>query len=118
MTTIKLELSPTVEAKLDKIIELLSNTPAQPEAATPAVVEPEKPAEAVQPEAPTEEPVEEPAPAKTYTQSDVQQAVVRLSAAGKKAQVREIVKAYAERVSAIPADKYAEVMEKLTALEV
>lgn len=114
MTTIKLELSPTVEAKLDRIIELLSNAPAQPEALTPAVAEPEKPVEAVQPEAPAEEP----APAKTYTQSDVQQAVVRLSAAGKKAQVREIVKFYADRVSAIPADKYAEVMEKLTALEV
>ena len=34
-----------------------------------------------------------------------------------KAQVREIITAYADRVSNIPEDKYAEVMAKLTALE-
>ena len=52
-----------------------------------------------------------------YSKEDVQQKVVNLAAAGKKAEVKEIVNAYAERVSAIPEDKLDEVMEKLIALE-
>lgn len=49
--------------------------------------------------------------------ADVQRMVVELSAAGKKAEVKEIVMAYADRVSAIPEDKLAEVFEKLNTLE-
>ena len=60
-------------------------------------------------------PFEEPAP--TVTVSDVQQKVVALSAAGKKAEVRDIIHAYAVKVSGIPEDKLAEVLEKLNALE-
>lgn len=52
-----------------------------------------------------------------YSKEDVQQKVVNLAAAGKKAEVKEIVNAYAERVSAIPEDKLDEVMSKLIALE-
>lgn len=52
-----------------------------------------------------------------YTVADVQQKVVALCAAGKKAEVKAIVSAYAERVSLIPAEKADEVMERLTALE-
>ena len=52
-----------------------------------------------------------------HTHEDVQQMVVRLCAAGKKPEVKEIVNAYAERVSAIPADKLDECMDKLKALE-
>lgn len=55
--------------------------------------------------------------AQKYSKEDVQQKVVNLAAAGKKAEVKEIVNAYAERVSAIPEDKLDEVMEKLIALE-
>ena len=58
---------------------------------------------------------EEPAPAVTV--ADIQKKVVALAAAGKKDAVRDIVKAYADRVSLIPADKLAEVFKKLTALE-
>lgn len=86
MTTFTLDLSPVVEAKLDRIIELLSKLDAAPAA-------------------------------KPCTKADLSQLVVRLSAAGLKAQVREIITAYADRVSNIPEDKYAEVMAKLTALE-
>lgn len=57
---------------------------------------------------------EEAAPAVTV--SDIQKKVVALAAAGKKDAVRDIVKAYADRVSLIPADKLAEVFKKLTAL--
>ena len=49
--------------------------------------------------------------------ADIQKAVVRLAAAGKKAEVREIVKGYADRVSAIPEDKRTEVLARLSALE-
>ena len=49
--------------------------------------------------------------------SDIQQKVVTLSAAGKKAQVRDLITAYANRVSAIPEDKVGEVWQKLTELE-
>lgn len=79
---------------------------AAPEvAAVTAPAEPETPVEVA--EAPT---------APKYTMTDVQQLVVSLSAAGKKDQVREIVKAYAERVTRIPEDKFGEVMDKLNAL--
>lgn len=98
MTTFTLDLSPVVEAKLDRIIELLSKLDAAPAA----------PASAPAPEVPA---------AKPCAKADLSQLVVRLSAAGLKAQVREIITAYADRVSNIPEDKYAEVMAKLTALE-
>ena len=53
------------------------------------------------------------------TLADVQRKVVKLCGPphNKKAQVREIVKAYAPKVTGIPADKCAEVMAKLNALE-
>ena len=72
----------------------------EPTADTPA---PEKPVEAVQEH--------------TVAMEDVQKKVVELSAAGKKADVRAIVKDYAERVSGIPADKLPEVWSRLAALE-
>jgi DNA replication initiation complex subunit (GINS family) len=65
-------------------------------------------------DAPVAEPTEEREPVK---REDVQRKVVELSSAGKKAEVRDIVKAYADKVSAIPEDKLAEVFDKLTALE-
>lgn len=74
-------------------------------------------------ELPKAEPVpfEQPEPPKPETPqcklADIQQKVVALSASGKKAAVREIVKSYAEKVSAIPEDKFGEVMTRLTGLE-
>lgn len=80
------------------------------EAPTPSTDTPkeEKPAEATK-TAKTEAPA--------VDRADVQKKVVELSAAGKKAEVREIVKAYADKVSAIPEDKLAEVLDKLSKLE-
>ena len=60
-------------------------------------------------------PFEQEAP--QYKLEDIQQKVVALSASGRKAEVRELVKSYAEKVSAIPADKFGEVMAKLIGLE-
>lgn len=53
------------------------------------------------------------------TLDQIRKMVVTLSARGAevKAKVRETVTAYGRNVSAIPADKYSEVMDKLTALQ-
>lgn len=83
--------------------------PATPEAPAAPAAEPE-PVKA-------EEPAAAPAPAPVHTKADIQRKVVELSAAGKKDKVREIVTAYAAKVSAIPDDKIDEVWDKLTALE-
>lgn len=66
----------------------------------------------------TAAPAEEAKP--TITQDQLQQKVMQLAAANNgamKAKVREIVNAYAKKVSDIPEDKRAEVWVKLTALE-
>ncbi len=63
-------------------------------------------------------PAEEKKPAVTNEQ--IQQKVMQLAVAdggSKKAQVREIVNAYAKKVSDIPEDKWVEVWGKMTALE-
>lgn len=54
-----------------------------------------------------------------YALDDIQALVLKLAspAGGKRDQVRAIVKEYAERVSLIKPDKFAEVMDKLTALD-
>lgn len=58
-------------------------------------------------------------PSYAVTLADVQRKVVELCGPphNKKAQVREIVKAYAPKVTGIPSGKCAEVMAKLNALE-
>lgn len=62
----------------------------------------------------------EPAPKQpTVTLEQIRQKVVALTAAGgtKKAQAREIVQAYAPKISALPEDKLPEIWAKLTALD-
>lgn len=67
-------------------------------------------------EAPKSAPVAQTEP--SVKLADIQQLVVTLSTKGKKAEVRDIIKAHAERVTALPEDKWPEVFEKLKALEV
>lgn len=57
------------------------------------------------------------APAPDVELSDIQGLVIKLATAGKKAEARDIVKEYAERVIAIPPAKYGEVIARLKALE-
>lgn len=124
MNTITLEFSPAVEAKLDKIIELLEAAQIVPaEQPTEAQKAPEpKPLEINRPAAETSQKVEEkPAPASTVTLEQIQQKVVQLAAIGeaKKAKVREVMRCYGSRVSdlkEIP-DKWSEVWERLCSLE-
>lgn len=144
---ITIELCTEDRARLDRIIEALGNhhncehcvsaaitmtKAAQAEAETPT-------AEANEP-APTTNPPEEEKPAETPTEhpldappievdeptapeapkvepAEVQRKVVDLCSKGKKAEVKAVIMTYAPNVSSIPADKLAEVLEKLNALE-
>ena len=91
-----INLSADDRARLDKIIELLG----QPTKPAPTPIE-ETPKEEVK-----------------ITPELIQQKVIQLCATGaKKDKTREIVNAYAPKVSAIPEDKMTEVWEKLLALE-
>ena len=103
-----------------------TETPAQiPESVkpTPAEVEAPKPepVETAEPEPVAADPVadqpEEVQP--TVTLDEIRKKVVQLSAAGAQAKdaVRAIVTEYGRNVSAIPADKYAEVMDRLNAVK-
>jgi hypothetical protein len=82
--------------------------PSHPAEEVGAAVEPE-PAAAPEPEAPK------------YTKADVQALVQKLAAPTspehKRTGAKAIVKSYGAKVSDIPEEKYAEVMDKLTALD-
>lgn len=93
---VKQEEAPKVEYTAPKII------PGPPKAA-----EEPKPTAAPEP-TPT---------AREVTVAEIQAKVVELVNAGKKAETREIILKYAERVGSIPEDKRAEVLELLTGLE-
>lgn len=83
----------------------------------PAPEQPQEPEEEEAP-APLSQDVIMPTPEpRKVDRETVRKLVVDLSATDKKAQVREIVKAYAESVTAIPEDKLPEVWDKLTELE-
>jgi len=131
MNAIPIELCQEDRARIDKVIELLTLSTGQrcqscadavqeaftatkPIEFTKDTPEEEKPAE------PAQEPEtapQEPETAPQVSKADIQQKVIQLSAAGKKAQVREIVTAVANKVSDIPEDKLAEVWAALNALE-
>ena len=127
-----IELCADDRARLDKILEALTGLQqpnchscvetavgmtkslaelAEKAAAQEQVNEPE----------PTEEPelAEEPIEEPKYTQADILALVQRLAAptSKKREQAKAIVKEYAVKVSAIPADKYDEVMGKLIELD-
>ena len=99
---ITVELCAEDRGRLDKILQALTATPLQ-------YAEPE-------PEAPAAEQKEEP---RAVTLPEIQALVQKLIAPGssKREQTKETVRRYADRVSAIPEDKWAEVYEALTALK-
>jgi predicted DNA-binding protein len=141
--TITIELCAEDRARLDRLAAALETrtTPADPiqeqlaavianastptECPTEATEEPKaEAAPTIQPEeeAPTEAeettPAEAPKP--TVTLEQIQQKVVQLAAGfggSKKAKVREIINAYAKKVTDLPEDKWAEVWAQLTAME-
>jgi len=143
--TITIELCTEDRARLDRLIEAMErrncdecvaaackamksvaerttkNTEA-PESLTNAPGAKEDPkAETTPPgdEKPKEEP---PAPSASTSataigRNDLRNKVITLSAAGKKAQAVEVIRQYAEKVTAVPEDKIAECYDKLVALE-
>ena len=144
MNKITIELCAEDRARLDRIAELLGNlagssgfihfdaaqAPTEPkkvEAPTSAQPKAEKPTVAKQPAhndavdalayavASAPETTEEEAPAVELT--DLQQIIIKLANAGKQAELRKVIFEYAERVTQIPEDKYAEVYAKLQELE-
>ncbi len=105
----QLEKLETVVERLDVILATMQNLTA------PLRAPRENPQETL--ECTESESKESPTPATEVCLSDLQRIIVELSGTNLKAQARAIVKSYAERVSEIPADKWHEVWEKLTALE-
>lgn len=117
MNTITIELCAEDRTRLDRIIAGLEAKQASAPEVNPTQNLDQMTLEEAIAEVASLEAEAAPSGPVSVTLSDIQQKVVALSAAGKKAQAREIVKAYAERVTLLPEDKYAEVMDKLSALD-
>lgn len=129
--TLRIELGPDTQAKLDQILEVLRSKEPNCHSCVETAVAMTKdmvnaePTTCPEPE--TGEPVQpveagpsasEPEETK-WSKDDLQHLVQKLAVpeTGKRDRVRAIVKSYAEKVGDIPSDKYAEVMDKLIALD-
>jgi outer membrane biosynthesis protein TonB len=97
---------------LERFNDLPEETPEVPTESepTPAPVQAEKPEPKPEPAPEPEKPV--------VTIDQIRKQVVTLSAMGqeKKDAVRDIITAYGRNVSAVPPEKYAEVLDRLTGL--
>lgn len=98
--TVITELCAEDRARLDAIIAALQSHPGKP-------AEPDTTA--------AQEPV---VSEQQFNHDDILKKVIALSATGKKQEAREIVNAYAAKVSDIPVDKLAEIAERLDAIGV
>lgn len=135
MNRITIELSAEDRARLDRLAEALEKYPHKCENCAKSVAEgvaafvaeavntpseepKSEPHEPTKEEPPATNPADENEPAVTLEQ--IQQKVIQLAAGNngaKKAKVREIINAYAQKVSDLPVDKWDEVWTKLTAVE-
>ena len=113
MNTITIELCKEDRKRLDDILTALAVAILKPEEVSKARAElAAETKEAQKEELAVESPV-----SPSVTRADIQQLVVELSAAGKKGEVKDIITAYAPRVSGIPEDKFVEVWQKLSSIE-
>ena len=131
--TITIELCAEDRARLDRLTDFLIKRIEQVDelygkelpSRTEKEITEEKPAETTQPE---QTPATEAEPVKTASKKptkaepevsieDIRGKVLQLTGAGKREQVSAIIQDYAEKVSSIPVDKRAEVLEKLNKLE-
>lgn len=116
------ELCAEDRARLDAIIAALQSPQGEPTEAAQAVEAPAPKETQPEEEKPTAPAVAEAAaptttePEVLVSHDDILKKVITLSAAGKKKEAREIVNAYAAKVSDIPADKLMEVAERLDAI--
>lgn len=126
MNKITIELCTEDRARIDRLTEVLEamaqNQPRQlyaidlgtapetdaqaPEAAEPKQTQPK-----------TEKPAEAENVAPVVTEDDIRSKYMSLAATPKKKEAVMLIKLYADKISDIPADKRAEVLEKLNALE-
>lgn len=121
---VKIDLSDESKKLLKQILTALSKKTCDRHSAADTAADP-NPAKAEDADESDTDPDEEPVDAEEetdspqYTAADVQKLVQELAspAGGKRAEVRAIVKKYAEKVSLIPADKYDKVMEQLLKLK-
>lgn len=125
---IKIEADKTLLNVLERLATALERFNDLPDQQVETPTESETtpvPEKAEQPEPkpePMPEPKPEPAPEPEQpkvTIDQIRKMVVTLSAMGqeKKDAVRDVITAYGRNVSAIPAEKYADVLDKLTALQ-
>lgn len=116
--TVTLDTDRAIREALTEVLETAEapkNAAGEAEAVTPATTQTPEENPAIEESAPKAEPVEP-----TITLEQIQQKVVQLAAGSggsKKARVREIINAYAKKVSDLPEDKWTEVWDKLIALE-
>lgn len=115
--TVKLvvELGPESLAKLDEVLEALKGL--QGGTVTNVVNQPN--ADPTEDDADTDTPVIEEDEEPEYTKADVQKLVQKLAAPNnpKREKAKAIVKEYGAKISAIPVEKYPEVMRKLKKLD-
>lgn len=134
MNHITIELCTEDRARLDKIIEALEKSRPHCEncvqlvndlchieksAETPQAPTEDATPKQTQPEAkkPTEPKNENVSPAPEVSEEDIRSKYMSLAATPKKKEAATLIKLYANKISDIPADKRAEVLEKLNALE-
>lgn len=102
------------QAELNDPVEAPKNAQEEPKATDHPTLDP-FPEMQTPKEKPSEAPAKETKPA--VTMEMLRGKAITLAAAGKKDQVRDVVHPYAPKVTELPEDKWAEVYEKLTALE-
>jgi hypothetical protein len=108
------EMCANVLKKSEDSVEPAKNAQEEPKPSDHPTLDPFPETPTAKAEA-SEAPVEKAKPA--VTMAMLTNKALTLSASGKKDQVKEIVHAYAPKVTALPEDKWVEVYEKLTALE-
>lgn len=97
-------------ARANEATEAPKNATGEVETSTQTTTPPEE-------EQPKEEKPTQPEQTKTVDRAELRAKVIELSAKGLKEQTKDIVRAYAQTVTAVPEDKVAECYEKLVALE-
>ena len=119
---ITIELCAEDRARLDRLAEALEKRTCD-KCVTTAIdylksvpqQESEPTVETPEPEAPKEAPAQK--ELKKVDRAELRAKVIELSAKGFKEQTKEIVRAYAQTVTAVPEEKVAECYDKLVALE-
>ena len=117
--------APAVSDFIKEEVNLTPPTPEPPTSPQTSPVADEKPQVEEEPAKEEKTPENAPEPQATaqpqvgpaVSAEEIQRKVVDLCAKGKKAEVRDIINKYAEKVSSIPEDKRDEVMAQLNTLE-